>query len=328
MQEQPSFSSFPQPTGVPDYGQQPIQQPPAPVPEPPQKPGAPKGLIVTVILLAILLLGAIGFIVYMFYSQPKPVEEKKTDTTTSETTEASKTGDADKVIASIRTALTEKIVPTYKDTSFETGTTAPFYKAKDEAFAVGGTFGFSLSVDPAPTGYDEKANKAVQDVIVDTLSSKSRFTVTNNEWSSLYQDETVICNLITNGAPVNVSCANIADYKDSIAKAKPFATAYLNSADGKKYGEGITLGNITITQKTGGYSNAVVSMGSTLSPVGGYAGLFYGKDGNWTYFRGTQAFINCSDYNTYDIQASFEGDACYDTAATNKPAVVKVTLTK
>lgn len=296
------------------------------MPEPPQKPRS-KGLLITVILLAILLLGALGFIAYMLYSQPKPAEIK-TDTDKSQMIDdTSKTGDADKVIASIRSALNEKIVPTYKDASFESGTTTPLYKSADEAFAVSGTFGFSLSVDPSPTSYDEKANKAVQDVIVDTLGSKSRFSVTNSDWNTIYQDATVICSLITGGVPVNVSCANIADYKDVITKAKPFATAYLSSADGKKYGEGLALGNITITQKTGGFSNAVVGMGSTISPVGGYAGLFYAKDGNWTYFKGTQALINCSDYNTFDIQTSFEGDACYDTT-TNKASTVKVTLTK
>ncbi len=323
MQEQPSFTSFPQPNGAPSY--QP--QAPAPVPEPPQKPRSPKGLLITTILLGILLLGAIGFIVYMLYLQPKPAEKANDNDTAQTIDDTSKSGDADKVIASIRSALAEKVVPTYKDTTFETGTNTPLYKAADEAFAVSGTFGFSLAVNPAPTSYDEKANRAVQDAVVDTLGSQSRFTVTNSSWNKLYQDETVICSITTDGSPINISCANVADYKDVIAKAKPFATAYLASADGKKYGEGLALGNIKITQKTGGFSNAVINMGSTINPVGGYAGLFYAKDGNWTYFKGTQALINCSDYNTYDIQTSFEGDACYDTVA-DKPSTAKVTLTK
>lgn len=321
MQEQPSYLP-PQQSETPNFYEQQPMQAPAPLPEPPKKSGTHKALIVTVILLVILVLGALGFIIYMLYSQPKPLKSEG-NTTASTTTPTADT--AEKVIASVKAALTDKLAQ-YKGSSIKDEKIAPSYKPSDKPYAVNGEFGTSLLVMPgSPTS--EATNQTFQNTITDTLDSLARFTVTTNDWSKSYKDSTVICSVSTSGVPISVACANIAHYKDPLAKAEPFATAYLNSPDGKKSGEGVALGTITITKKTGGYSSATVSMGNTNSPVGGFAGLFYAKDDNWAYFIGTQSTLNCSSYNTYDIQTAFEGDTCVDTT-TNKDSTVKVTLTK
>ena len=317
---------MPTPTPPP---QGPYNDQPSFAPQPPQKGHGHKGLIATIITLAILLLGALGFIAYLLYLQPKPAPETATTPTTSDTDDTKKSGDADKVIASIRAALTETILPSYKEATINDGTTSPAYKEKDAQFSVAGTNGYSLSIDPSPvTGYDEKATKAVQDGIINTLGSKSRFTVKSTEWSKTYQDDTVICEVSIGSAPINVSCANVADYAQAIEKAKPFAAAFFASEVGKEYGTGLLISNITITQKAGGYSRAVIALGNTQNPIGGFAGLFYAKDSNWTYFKGTQAIMLCADYNTYDIQASFEGYPCFASSESTEPTTVKLTLTR
>ena len=44
------------------------------------------------------------------------------------------------------------------------------------------------------------------------------------------------------------------------------------------------------------------------------AALFYRVSPNdeWKYFIGTQAVLNCSDYNTEELKNAFAGDVCYD----------------
>lgn len=291
-----------------------VVQPPAP-----KKPGA--GLIITAITLAVLLLGALGVIAYLLFFQPvATTEEKVTDTTDT-------SNQAQSLVAKAKTAVVEVLKTDYTDATINDTSFTPLYKAADTPYAVtGGTFGYGFETNPTKdSSYDQTALTAVQRSISTLIESDKSYKKTTKAWEIDYQNESVICSVSIDTSPVNFSCANIADYKNLISAVEPYATAYLASDQGKQYGEGVAFGMPTIAQKANGYSNAQVSVTNTNSPVGGFAGLFYAKDGNWAFWKGTQSILGCTEYNTVDLQHSFEGDVCWDDA-TNKESTVAITL--
>ncbi len=304
--------------------QQPTQFTPTPdtsnfIVPPPKKSN--KGLIVLIITLVVLLLGALGTIAYLLFFQPKDTSTKDT-TTTQQTTNDTAQKLADKVEA----AINEQLKTTYPNLKVSEGTGSPAYKADGKDYAVyGNDFGVSLSVDTNPTAYDQTGQVAIERIIKETLDGEASLTSKSTDWQITYQSTDAICTTSLGSSPVSLSCANTADYSALIKQMEPFAKAYFASAEGKINKTGVAFATPTITKKATSFSNAVVAIGSTESPVGGFAGLFYAKDANWTYWRGTQSIINCKDYNTNDLQRAFEGDTCYDTKA-KASATVKVTL--
>ncbi len=307
----------PQPTGapVPPQDNNFIVQPPT------KKPG--KAPLIIAIILGVLLLAAAGFIVYLLYFQPE-----KSASSTAQTNTQQSTASEDKaagLIAKVRTAVSDQLKTSYKDMTLTDGMSAPMYTAPNTNYAVfGNDFGASLSVDPSPSTYDQTAVSAVVRVVTQTLDDQAELHSSTASWQKTYQNDAVICVVTTDGSPVFISCANTKDYSALITQIKPFADAYLASEQGKTYGKGVAFTTPKITKKTNGYSSASVGIGNTNSPVGGFAGLFYAKDSNWVFWKGTQNVIACGDYNTNDLQRAFEGDTCYD--AKDPKAVVKVTL--
>jgi len=296
----------------------------APVVEP--KKGH-KGLVATIIVLVLLLLAAAGYIVYTTFFQTKADETSNTTTTTQQT--ATTAPNAQAIVEKVRTAVKDGLTQTLPSMTIADTTYAPAYKADGAPYAVNSsTLGYGLNVTPEPTSTtsDLSSSTKVEQVIADSFTAQTGFTKSSQDWQTTYQNNAVICAVSVSSSPVSLSCADKSAYSDLVKTVNPFATAYLASADGKKYGEGILLSEPKITEKASGYSSATVSMGNTQSPVGGYAGLFYAKDGTWTYWRGTQSVIDCADYNTHDLQKAFEGDACYNSVTKNDSATVKVTL--
>ncbi|MBR5046073.1 hypothetical protein IKX73_00340 [Candidatus Saccharibacteria bacterium] len=78
--------------------------------------------------------------------------------------------------------------------------------------------------------------------------------------------------------------------------------------------------------KTGGYPTVVYGLGGKIKDseyepyqslqvaIGGGYALFYrvSPDDEWQYFAGGQAPLDCSDYNTEDLQKAFAGNVCYN----------------
>lgn len=286
-----------------------------------------KGLVATIVILVLLLLAAAGYIVYTAFFQPKAAETSNTTTTAQQATTT--TPNAQAIVEKVHTAVKDGLTQTLPAMIITDTTYAPAYKADGASYAVNSsTLGHGLNITPEPTSTvsDLSSSTKVEQVIADSFTTQKGFTKSSQDWQTTYQNDSVICTVSVSSSPVSLNCADKSAYSDLVKTAKPFATAYLASADGKKYGEGILLSEPKITEKASGYSSAAVSMGSTQSPVGGYAGLFYAKDGTWTYWRGTQSVIDCTDYNTHDLQKAFEGDSCYDSSAVNQTSAVKVTL--
>lgn len=334
-------NSFPESAPSSEFteAEQPVESPnevaqPQEAPQEPQQNLAPqkshKGLKITVGVLIVLLLAALGTIAYLLFFQPKDAD-KTTDTTANttqnESDDTQNASAAAAMVQKVRDAVSEGLKDEYPTATIEAGTMAPAYKAPSVNYAVGAANkGHSLAITPVASEYDEAGILKTRQLITDVVEADSSLTKTSNDWLITYQNDSLICQVAINGSPMAFSCADISVYADEITKLAPFAKAYLASENGKKYGTGIVMALEKIEEKTDGYKNAWTSMGSTISPAGGFAGIFYYANGQWTYWRGSQSIIECSEYNTRDLQKAFEGDSCYDNTKPEGTGTVVVTL--
>lgn len=280
-------------------------------PDPPKK--GRKGLIATIIILVVLLIGAIGVIVFLAYFQPKSTKTTTANGNTSSGASTQDKNEAKELIATIRSAVTDKLATTYPNMSISDGTYAPIYKADTVNYGVASSdIGISLNIDTDAKAYNPTGQAAVEKVATDVFKSQSSLKVTSQDWQSIYQNDTIICTLSSGSSPAVINCANKKDYTALITQVAPFADAFFSSKESKTFGPTVVFATPKISQKANGYRNATLSMSAVESPVGGAAGLFYAKDGNWSYWRATQSIIPCADYATSDLQRAFEGDQCSD----------------
>lgn len=286
-----------------------------------------KGLIATVVALVVLLLAAGGYIAYLIFFAKGKDDAKTTTPSTSQ--QAAVTPNAQAVVDTIRTAITDKLASTYPQMTLTEAKNAPAYKADNaEYYVASRNLGHGLDITPETTtaSTDLNSSTKVEQVIADSFTTQGGFTKSAIEGQTTYQNNDVICNVSVSQSPVSLSCADKSIYNALVTTAKPFATAYLASSESKQLGSGsVYLYEPKITQKADGYSMASVPMGTTQG-IGGFSGLFYAKDNAWTFWQGTQSELDCSAYNTHDLQKAFEGENCYDTTTKNEGATVKVTL--
>lgn len=129
----------------------------------------------------------------------------------------------------------------------------------------------------------------------------------------LNSEKDIICGVYASGDGVNqyavIACAKT-DWswltEEEKTLVKELSTAYYN--------------------KTGGYPTVVYGLGGKIKDseyepyqtlqvaIGGGYALFYrvSPDDEWQYFAGGQAPLDCSDYNTEDLQKAFAGNVCYN----------------
>ncbi len=299
-------------------------------PSEPETPNVPnlkkshKGLIVGIILTIVVLLLAAGAYYWFFVRQESAQIISAADTTavtpvadTSDTTDYAKD-----IIDKIRVSESS-LKTTYPNSKVEdTDPNAPAYKYGAATYYVSGSFGHSLLVtnSTAPGVYDEAFNTAGEQAAISILD-KENLTKKQSNFSYRYNNDNgqFICSLSHLSYPVYITCANTRDYKAPSETVAPFAKAYLASSEASQNSEAV-FGQPTITNKAGAYKKATVGIGS-FEGTGGFAGLFYTKGTDWVYWRGTQSEIACTDYNTYDLQKAFEGDACYNEAKATDSAV-------
>lgn len=278
-----------------------------------------------------MLLVAAATVAYLVFFQPKTEDAKPTDTNTNTVTDTPDVVEpvvtAQSLIDKVKSSLTGELATTYLSMKITEASEAPAYKASNANYFVRSSeIGTSLSV--APTGndaYNESAVTAVQTTANAILGAEPSLTKTTSATSTAYTNDAVACTVSVGTDPVSIACADVTSYTSLVSELAPFAKAYLDSEDGKKYGENVILGTPEITSKADGYKNATISMGNGDGGIGGYAGLFYAKDNVWTYWTGTQSALMCSEYNTQALQKAFEGDTCYD-ETTQQDSKVVVTL--
>lgn len=293
---------------------------------PPQQPPkkSKKGLII--ILSVVFLLAIAGVVAYLFFSQQKNDAANTTPTnqTEAQTTPADTTDYAKVLIDKVQTAE-KALVSKFPGVKAETtDATAPAYKYESNEYYISGSFGYSIVVtNTAPANATNTAAFPATslETATKTLSSDPSLRKNETEATITYKSDLVTCSLPKASTPLYISCANTRDYAKLAADVKPFADA-LFIAQGNEGKSSVILSAPKVTEKADGYANAQVSVG-VYEGVGGYAALFYSKDANWIFWKGTQSQIACSAYDTFALQTSFLGDTCYD-EATKAESTVKL----
>lgn len=284
---------------------------------PPKKPS--KWPLVIIIIAAVLLLVGGGIAAYYAFFQ-----SKNTETMSLQPAKPS-ISKAEELINKVSVATTKELDKTYPNLTIESGTQAPVYQSESAGYAVySGEVGKSLTISDGSATLTQPAQTDIEKVAKETLAKETDLKVTVKAWQSVYQNDAVICTVSTASTPITVSCANITDYASLITDVKTFATAYFAIKDNEQYKDKVAFSTPKITEKSNGFSNASVLIVPSQDGVGGFAGLFYAKDNNWTYWQGAQAILMCTDYSNSDLQRAFEGDTC--TTKDNKEATVQVTL--
>lgn len=127
---------------------------------------------------------------------------------------------------------------------------------------------------------------------------------------------------------VEVRCADMSTYNDYAAAQEPLVRLYTPlSATSALYG---FSGKPTPTaSKTSGYSTVELPVSAIAdnkaTSTGAYALFYQTPDGLWHYFtdRDTVAGLDCSAYNSRDLQFAYVGTPCR-TSSTTAPSVVEL----
>lgn len=301
----------------------PESEPIEPVPVAPKKS---KKKLILIITLIVVLLAAAGVAAYFLFFQPKVSDTTAEDTpSTAQTATPQDTTDYAKDLIEKVRAAEIALQSTYPNSKVEDQPDAvgPGYTYGTDEYSVTGEIGYTIVV--SNTGDANPSGPFITDISTaasSTLFDEKTLTKSDDETVTLFQNENVICSVPKDSYPLYVSCANIRDYKQISEDVAPFAKAYFLAQDNPdKSSSGFH--EPRIAKKSDGYASAVVSMG--VGGVGGFAGLFYSKDGNWIFWQGTQSAIDCAEYNTHALQKSFEGETCWD-ESTQGEAKVQVTI--
>jgi hypothetical protein len=284
-------------------------------------------VIISIIVAVLLIAASVYYWIFVRQAPANIISSSGTAAKVNTPADSTDTTDyAKNIIDKIRVSESS-LATTYPKSKVEdTDPNAPAYKYGSTTYYVSGNFGHSLTItnSTAIGVYDPAFNTAGEQAAISVLDKES-LTKKQTNFSYRYSNDNakVVCNLSHLSYPVYISCANTRDYKTPSETVAPFAKAYLASPEVSKDSE-VVFGQPNITNKTGSYKKATVGIGGFESS-GGFAGLFYTKGKDWVYWRGTQSEIACADYNTYDLQKSFEGEACYVDGQVNDSAVV-VTL--
>lgn len=316
LNEQQGSVPHPEPQAI--FAEPPQQQPPK---------KSKKGLIITLVI--ILLLAIAGAVVYFLYFQPKNDTTNNTTNTQTEN-EATPADTTDYAKVLIDKVLTSEKALTSEFPSIKVENTkafAPAYKYESKEYYITGNFGYSVAVTntvaAAPAATNE-FQKSILSAATKALGSDPSLRKNETEFVITYQSDLVVCSLPRSltSPELSVSCANTRDYAKLAEDIKPFADA-LFIAQGEKNQSRSIFSDLKITEKADGYASATLGVG-IYEGTGGYAALFYSKDNNWIFWKGMQAYINCSDYDTFALQTSFLGETCYD-ETTKSNSVVTLT---
>lgn len=302
-----------------------------------------KVLLIIGIILLIVLSAAGGIGVYAYLNkdtkQQAAVKTSSEESTTktanvvASITPVSVTDEVKKSITAIYPdVITDKAKVSGSQIAFVSSDSAPAWTVNNSKNYVGysgdGASGLEVNFNTSRSERTEaeiqgQAGQIIQ-TIIDVLNKENFVLSGDNAYKSgdyldAYIKDDVVCvtyqlndNNVLN-SPININCGNLSKYTTTLSSyvsVEPFAKAYTASVASAV---GVVLGQPKITDsKTSGYKTAVVSMGNAGQLVGGFAGLFYQKDGgDWKYFTGTQGVLGCDQYNTPELKAAYKGETCY-----------------
>jgi hypothetical protein len=307
-------------------------------PKPTKKKKMKKWMIIVPVLLVLIIGSAVGA---YFYFNNKSTQTPKIVVKKSKTTKISVTAiQPTAVVTTVQEYIKTKypqVMPegtklTGEQIYFKTSDTAPYWKINGEKFYVNysgnGASGLAVyyngesgSNDAISARYVGISNAIIQSLTSQGFTKSTDSVYGANQYSNIaYIKGDVVC--VTNSPesgtispPSSFACGQISKYTknlESYKEIEPYAMAY-KKAGKMQTGDIFSFSELKVGMS--GYKNANVGLSNAGAMVGGGMGLFYKTPtGDWQFFTGTQSILDCSAYNTKDIQYSFANENCYDSS--------------
>lgn len=303
--------------------------------EKPKKTGA--GCKIMAAFFFVATLGLSGFLVYHYMNfdhSPKAPEEKKNEPVAQQTEEKTEKKDKDGNTVTSTTVTSVVVSSDAADTAVRNtvkelfavahkmaggkyitiyDTISPIIKLDEAKILLRAEKSYGIDA-PYSSSLDNQLNKEIGDALASKLSelgfaenneiSGPSFIVGGKYFTNTSTDVTCV---ITNNIPVTAACSHKSWIAaDTVKIANELAEAYYK----KK-------GNYPIAINASYYTikDSPVSPYQTLTTtVENAAGLFYrvDKEAEWQFFQGTQAVLDCADYDTKDVRNAFAGEECWD----------------
>jgi hypothetical protein len=320
-----------EPTASQASTMQPVSPPPVestlPPMTPPSRSSTSRRKTLLIVACAIILIGLIGGLAYMFM-QDKPTDNNST--TSTETTQDQNEADsktmsaAEQLVSELMTKMSGESQPVEKTSEYggfaaddRTVYSTASYQSGDQKFAVypANTYGFGRT---STAEIAENNMTAITSYL--TTHNFSEVGAATSDSVHIYASKDAVCAVqlytsATDGRDsVGVGCGNMSDYDKNYQTLLPFYTAYVESKP--EFAESLALSSLTINEGVSGYKNAHVAINSSLpDAVGGFAGIFYltPASDKWTYLIGTQSNLPCETFPTTELKKAFTGQECYET---------------
>lgn len=318
---------------------QPIGPESTPVPE--KKRKVKKWMIVVIVLLVLVIAAGAG--AFYLVNNKKPASEK------AKTPASSKTASG-KSVSSLKPADVVSKVQEYVKTKypqvmpegtklsaeqiyFKDSSSAPNWKITGEKFYVSYSDNGAAKTD-IYYNWESVADNvvsaryiAISSAVIKSLTDQGFVKNTDSVYGKdqygniAYTKDDVVCVASNPGngsisPPASLACGQISKYTKNLASYKeiePYAMAYVKAGKAQN-GDVFSFSALKVGMS--GYKNASVSLGNAGAMVGGAMGLFYKTpdSSEWHFFKGTQAPLSCTDFNTKDLQYAFAYESCYDSA--------------
>lgn len=265
--------------------------------------------IVVAIILALVLVGSLGFIYFQNLIAQKTSDS---DSQAKETIILQPEDVTDKIgeyLSANFTVLTDDPYPNQLQQNevayYSADEWTSAYKVSGYNFFTnfkgGSTFSISTYIEGVdiPSANDEIIRGKIVNIYLDSGLSKDTANSSDDD-NNVYVGKGLVCSVTAVSAqydPTYVSCGLLSDYENAAETVKSLADV--------RNATSVTRWSIQ-DSNTDGYQTA--SYAGNNAEV-----LLYKKyDGDWQYFTATQAGLDCSEYNTTDIINAYMGETCYD----------------
>lgn len=298
---------------------------------------------VFVLVLAVGVIGFVGYNVYSSRHDSKPSSGSQPLATNGQTEEIT---DPRQLIDAIEKRLSSKFKTESKDLiidkdGFETFPTASsdmsiltltrthssaYYEADGGNFYVQPEKGAGLTVaSPVNTVAADspraKLNQSAYNDILAVLKQASMQPLSGKYYTSsnvvTYKNKMLVCQTAANdrrSTPGSTSCSALDDIEAEATAMRPFAQALFAREPAKRNSGTLLVKNRfnkIEASATPGYQRARITV-TVAGDSGGSVGLFYRKtSSDWQYFTSTQVQIECSRFTAVaDLAAAFKGQEC------------------
>jgi hypothetical protein len=317
-------------------------------PAPTKKRKIKKWIIIIAVVILVIAIAAGAGAYYLINNKTTTVKKTSNSLSSSKTT--TKTTVSSLKPTTVVTAVQEYIKTKYPQVMpegtklaaeqiyFKSSDIAPNWKISGEKFYVSytgnGASGLAVyynwesgSNDAISARYVGISNAIIQSLTTQGFTKSTDSVYGTNQYNNIaYVKGDVVC--VTNSPdsgtispPSSFACGQISKYTknmDSYKEIEPYAQAY-EKAGKMQNGDVFSFSELKVGMS--GYKNANVGLSNVGALVGGAMGLFYkSQTGDWQFFTGTQAEIDCTAYNTKDLQYAFAYDTCGDSSKTGDAA--------